>query len=97
MRATSKLIDHERAYFVRNIFKAVNDFLQMIVELRANNKAHGIAFSTRNEQFLQAPIVNLVGTLLDVDDLCGEGVETAGVSPDAAQERLPTRAALTAR
>ena len=29
--AASKLVDHERAYLVRNILKAVDDFLEVVV------------------------------------------------------------------
>src|SRR5579864_922593 len=83
----SQLIDDDGVDFVRDVLEAVDDFFEMIVELRADNEAHrfvlriilwaglwaGLAIG--QEQRLQSLIADVVGLFFDGDDLRGQRVE----------------------
>src|SRR5262245_37492374 len=88
---TSQLIDDDRIDLVGDVFEAVDDLFEMIVQLRADDEFHRIALLTvrpRSEkQRLDALVADVVGLLLDHDDLCRDGAEAGGVAADRAQER----------
>src|SRR5580704_7395559 len=59
--ARSKLIDDDRIYLIGDVFETIDDFFEMIVELRADDEAHRVALpialrvvlSTGQEQRLE--------------------------------------------
>src|ERR1700730_8671320 len=67
----SNLIDDDRVYFVRDILEAVDNFFQMIVELRADNEFHDIVLPIGDvlligdKKRLVSFIADLLGLLLD--------------------------------
>src|ERR1700687_2126631 len=61
----SKLIDDDRAYFVRDVLKTVDNFFQMIVELRSDDECHDIVWPVGDKKCLDALIADLIGVLLD--------------------------------
>src|SRR5580693_2109119 len=71
----SNLIDDDRVYFVRDVLEAIDNFLQMIVELRADDEFHDIVLPIGDvlligdKKRLDALIADLIGMLFDGDDL----------------------------
>jgi hypothetical protein len=65
--------------------------LEMIVELRADDKANRVAMCASlpigEEKRLATPIVDLVRPLLDTNDALSECVEASGVVADRAEKR----------
>src|ERR1700736_5291 len=88
-RDPSQVVGDECVYFVRDIFEAVDDLLEVIVKLGSDQEIHRVALSLPigKEQRLAPLIVKLVGMLLDADDRLGELVELAGILADRAEQR----------
>ena len=81
-----QVIDDECVYLVRDVLEAIDNILEVIVELGPDDKAHCIALCVSlpigKEEPLSAQLVELVRMLLDVNDFLGERVELTGVIAD---------------
>jgi hypothetical protein len=88
---SSKVIDDERVYLVRDILEAINHILKMIVKLRPDDEVHRAdlsAFSPIGEEKrLASLVVNLVCLLLDANYFLSECVEATGVVADRTEKR----------
>src|SRR5580704_12484377 len=87
-RGPSQVVGDEGVYFVRNVFEAVDDLLEVIVKFGSDQEIHRVALPlpVGEEQRLAALIMKLVGVLLDADDLLCELVELAGIFADRGEK-----------
>src|ERR1700743_221891 len=85
--ATSALLDHDAADAVGDVLEAVHHLLQVIVDLDAYDVAHRVAVAVAPEQRLDAQIVELVGIVLEPDDLVGDRVQPRRVLAQRAEQR----------
>jgi hypothetical protein len=66
------VVDDERANLIGNVLEAVHHAFKVIINVIANDVAHGICIATlpaRNEQGLATLVMQVVGVLLDANDL----------------------------
>src|SRR6185503_3022315 len=75
----SDLFDHDAADAVRYVLKPVHDLLEMVVDLDADDVAHGIAVAVLLEQRLDAVVIQRVGIVFEADDLFGDRVQPPGI------------------
>src|SRR5579862_8221365 len=75
----SDLFDHDAADAVRDVLEPVHDLFEMVVDLDADDVAHGVAVAVLLEQRLDAVVVERVGVVLEPDDLFCDCIQPPGV------------------
>src|SRR5712691_4040582 len=81
------VLDHDAADLVAGVVEAVDDLLEMIVDLHSDEERHRVGRLVGPIQLLQPDIVQLVGAPLDLRYLLADLADAPGIGIDRGQQR----------
>src|SRR5690606_12744685 len=83
----SDVLYDDAGNFVGHVLEAIDHFLELTVDLRADHVGHGISAAVPREQVLEALFMQFVGPVFHLRDLPGQGGELRRVGVHLGQER----------
>src|ERR1700760_2916751 len=81
------LFDHDRADLVGDVIEAVGDLFQVVVDLGADNKVHGVGAAMLEEQLLEPDIVEIIDAAFELGQLFGDRIQLSHILADRLQQR----------
>src|SRR5215204_845708 len=83
----SHVFEHDAVNLVGHVVETIDNLLEMIVDLAADEERHRVGRLIGAIEIAQADIVQVVGLTLDERDLLRQPADATGVAVDGAQQR----------